>query len=82
MGVYFGRKAFGQLRGYVQLANFPGALAAPVLVGWWYDQHASYTVPLWIFAGVFALGALTFGLMRRPQLADEEPEAAAANWLG
>jgi len=82
LGVYFGRKAFGQLRGYVQLANFPGSLAAPVLVGWWYDQHASYTVPLWIFAGVFALGALTFGLMRPPKLASEEPEAAAANWLG
>ena len=82
LGVYFGRKAFGQLRGYVQLANFPGALAAPVLVGWWYDLHESYTVPLWIFAGVFALGALTFGLMRRPKLASDEPEAAAANWLG
>ena len=82
LGLYFGRKAFGQLRGYVQLANFPGSLAAPVLVGWWYDQHASYTVPLWIFAGVFALGALTFGLMRPPKLASEEPEAAAANWLG
>jgi MFS family permease len=78
LGVYFGRKAFGQLRGYVQLANFPGSLAAPVLVGWWYDHHLSYTVPLWIFAGVFALGALTFGLMRQPKQAAEEPEAATA----
>ena len=30
LGEYFGRRAFGQLRGYVQLANFPDALAAPV----------------------------------------------------
>ena len=82
LGEYFGRKAFGQLRGYVQLANFPGALAAPVLVGWWYDQHASYTVPLCIFAGVFALGALAFGLMRHPKLAVEELEATTANRLG
>jgi OFA family oxalate/formate antiporter-like MFS transporter len=81
LGVYFGRKAFGQLRGYVQLANFPGSLAAPVLVGWWYDQHASYTVPLCIFAGVFALGALTFGLMRRPEMPAEEPETATASPL-
>ena len=82
LGVYFGRKAFGQLRGYVQLANFPGSLAAPVLVGWWYDQHDSYTVPLWIFAGVFALGALTFGLMRQPEPAAETPDAATANRIG
>ena len=80
--MYFGRKAFGQLRGYVQLANFPGSLAAPYLVGRWYDLHESYTVPLWVFAGVFALGALTFGLMRSPKQAAEEPGAAAANLLG
>ena len=78
LGEYFGRKSFGQLRGYVQLANFPGSLAAPVLVGWWYDQHASYIVPLSIFAGVFALGALAFGMMRRPKLMAEEPAAAPA----
>jgi OFA family oxalate/formate antiporter-like MFS transporter len=67
LGEYFGKKSFSQLRGFVQMANFPGALLAPVFVGWWYDQHQSYTVPLWIFTGVFALGALTFVAMRRPR---------------
>ena len=66
LGEYFGRKTFSQLRGFVQFANFPLVLMAPVFVGWWFDGHGNYTVPLWIFTGVFGLGALTFGVMRRP----------------
>ena len=66
LGEYFGRKTFSQLRGFVQFANFPGVLLAPVFVGWWFDQQGSYTVPLWIFTAVFALGALTFAVMRGP----------------
>jgi hypothetical protein len=42
-------------------------LLAPVFVGWWFDVHGNYVVPLWIFAAVFGLGALTFGVMRSPQ---------------
>ena len=67
LGEYFGRKTFSQLRGFVQFANFPGVLLAPVFVGWWFDVHGNYVVPLWIFAAVFGLGALTFGVMRKPQ---------------
>ena len=66
LGEYFGRKTFTQLRGFVQFANFPGVLLAPVFVGWWFDGHGDYTVPLWIFTAVFGLSALTFGVMRRP----------------
>ena len=67
LGEYFGRKTFSQLRGFVQFANFPGVLLAPVFVGWWFDIHGNYTLPLWIFTGVFGLGALTFALMRSPR---------------
>ena len=66
LGEYFGRKTFSQLRGFVQFANFPGVLLAPVFVGWWFDVHGNYTVPLWLFTIVFGLGALTFGVMRKP----------------
>ena len=66
LGEYFGRKTFTKLRGFVQLANFPGVLLAPFFVGWWFDLHGNYTVPLWIFTIIFGLGALTFGIMRRP----------------
>ena len=75
VGEYFGRKTFSQLRGYIQLANFPGVLLAPVFVGWWYDIHQNYAMPLWIFAVVFALGALTFGFMRNPQARQRESDA-------
>lgn len=75
LGEYFGRKTFSQLRGFVQFANFPGVLLAPVFVGWWFDVHGDYVVPLWIFAAVFGLGALTFGVMRNPQSGSlAEPE--------
>ena len=66
LGEYFGRKTFTRLRGFVQLANFPGVLLAPFFVGWWFDIHGNYTLPLWIFTIIFALGAVTFGIMRRP----------------
>jgi Major Facilitator Superfamily len=45
VGEYFGRHTFSRLQGYIQLANFPGALGAPVLLGWWYDHHHSYAFP-------------------------------------
>jgi MFS family permease len=77
LGEYFGRKTFSQLRGMVQFANFPGVLLAPVFVGWWFDVYGNYVVPLWIFAAVFGLGALTFGVMRRPQTGGLAAEEAA-----
>jgi hypothetical protein len=67
LGEYFGTKTFSQLRGYVQMANFPGVLLAPYFVGKWYDWHQSYTLPLWVFTAVFALGAVTFVATKRPR---------------
>ena len=80
LGEYFGRRAFSRLRGIVQFANFPGVLLAPVFVGWWYDVHSSYTVPIWIFTAVFGLSVLTFAVMRRPraETAAEAQETAGA----
>jgi MFS family permease len=66
VGEYFGRKTFSRLQGYIQLVNFPGALGAPVFLGWWYDHHHSYAFPLWIYTGVSLVGALTFAILKRP----------------
>jgi len=66
VGEYFGRTTFSRLQGYIQLANFPGALGAPVFLGWWYDHHHSYAFPLWIYTGVSLVGALTFAVLKRP----------------
>jgi MFS family permease len=66
VGEYFGRQTFSRLQGYIQFANFPGVLCAPVFLGWWYDHHHSYAFPLWIYTGVSLVGALTFAVLKRP----------------
>jgi MFS family permease len=66
VGEYFGRQTFSRLQGYIQFANFPGVLCAPVFLGWWYDHHHSYAVPLWLYTGVSLVGALTFAVLKRP----------------
>jgi MFS family permease len=73
VGEYFGRQTFSRLRGYIQFANFPGVLFAPVFVGWWYDHHHSYAFPIWIYTGVSLVGALTFAVLKRPQSNALEP---------
>ena len=78
VGEYFGRQTFSRLRGYIQFATFPGALGAPVFLGWWYDQHHSYTVPLWLYTGVSLVGALTFAVLERPPTVTPVPQAPAA----
>jgi MFS family permease len=77
VGEYFGRQTFGRLRGYIQFANFPGVLFAPVFVGWWYDHHHSYAFPLWIYTVVSLVGALTFAVLKRPPSNAPEPGVEA-----
>src|SRR6266446_2946128 len=73
VGEYFGRKTFSRLQGYIQFANFPGVLCAPVFLGWWYDHHHSYAFPLWLYTGVSLVGALTFAVLQRPPSAAPVP---------
>ena len=75
-GDYFGRKAYGRLRGITQLMASPGVFLAPIFSGWWYDRVESYTLPLWVFTIFFGLGALTFALLRKPQ-GGQQPEASS-----
>ena len=78
VGEYFGRKTFSRLRGYMQFANFPGVLFAPVFVGWWYDHYHSYAFPLWIYTGVSLVGALTFAVLKRPPSDVPAPQTPTA----
>jgi MFS family permease len=78
VGEYFGRQTFSRLRGYIQFANFPGVLFAPVFVGWWYDHYQSYALPIWIYTGVSLVGALTFAILKRPSGDELVPQALAA----
>jgi MFS family permease len=75
-GDYFGRKAYGRLRGITQLASSPGVFLAPVFAGWWYDRVESYALPIWVFTIFFGLGALAFALMRKPNAVPRAEEAA------
>ena len=76
-GDYFGRRAYGRLRGITQLVASPGVFLAPLFANWWFDRTESYSLPLWIFTGFFAIGALSFAIMRKPKIrmAEEAPIA-------
>jgi len=84
VGESFKNKTFSRLRGYMQFANFPGVMCAPVFVGWWYDHHHSYAFPIWIYTGVSLVGALTFAVLKRPPSTapGEEPPAPQATAAG
>lgn len=77
-GDYFGRKAYGRLRGITQLASSPGVLMAPVFAGWWYDQAESYALPIWVFTVFFGLSAITFAMMRKPKIIRRFDEASVS----
>jgi MFS family permease len=77
VGEYFGRQTFSRLRGYMQFANFPGVLFAPVFVGWWYDHHHSYAFPIWIYTVVSLVGALAFAVLERPPSQALAPQVPA-----
>ena len=77
-GDYFGRGAFGRLRGFTQLASSPGVFLAPVFAGWWYDRVENYALPLWVFTIFFGLGAVFFALMRKPNRVHLTTEEARA----
>ena len=67
-GDYFGRRAYGRLRGITQLVASPGVFLAPVFANFWFDRTESYSLPLWIFTAFFGMGALSFALMRKPKV--------------
>jgi len=77
-GDYFGRSAYGRLRGIAQLVASPGVFLAPVFANLWFDHAQSYSLPLLIFTAFFGFGALSFALMRKPKIgvAQEAPASS------
>ena len=75
-GDYFGRQAYGRLRGITQLASSPGVLLAPVFASWWYDRADDYAFSIWVFTILFGLSALAFALMRKPAVVTGRQEPA------
>ena len=48
VSAYFGRKNFGFISGLTQSGSMIGGLVAPVLLGWVFDEYATYIPALWI----------------------------------
>lgn len=66
-GDYFGRKSFGTILGISSLPLSMGMMAAPVAVGWAFDQQETYR---WAFLGLSAaatVGALLVLTAKRPR---------------
>lgn len=58
---YFGRKAFGFVRGFATMSTTPMAVLGPIYTGWVYDTKGNYIFAFTTLAAVFALaGVLMF----------------------
>ena len=68
IGDYFGRHHYATLRGIINLSYSLALLFVPFAAGWWFDQHASYTVPIVVSLGAAAASAVVYALMRQPKL--------------
>ncbi len=79
IGDYFGRRHYATLRGIINLSYSWALLSVPFATGWWFDQHASYTVPIVVSAGAAVVSVVLYALMRQPKipnrLADREAGA-------
>jgi MFS family permease len=68
IGDYFGRHHYATLRGIINLSYSWALLSVPFAAGWWFDQHASYTVPIVVSLGAAAASAVVYALLRQPKL--------------
>ncbi|MFH1382245.1 MAG: MFS transporter, partial [Chloroflexota bacterium] len=64
---YFGRKAFGSIRGFQTLFQTPAGVIAPVYVGWVYDTTGSYRTAFAVMAAVMALAAIIMPFAAPPK---------------
>jgi MFS family permease len=74
VGDYFGRRRFATLRGILSLIYSWGMIVMPLVAGRIYDQTESYRMSIWIFVGMYVVGAILFLFLRRPRLPVEVNE--------
>jgi sugar phosphate permease len=55
---YFGRKAFGSIRGSLSMFMTPAGVAAPIYLGWTYDTTGNYITAFTLLAGLLAFAAI------------------------
>jgi sugar phosphate permease len=64
---YFGRKAFGSIRGTSMIFTLPVSILAPIYAGWVYDTTGSYVTVFTISAVLIALSAISISLAFPPK---------------
>jgi cyanate permease len=67
VGRYYGRKAFGSIRGVSMTLATPVGVAAPIYAGWVYDTTGSYITAFSMFAILIPLSAVLVFLARPPK---------------
>ncbi|MFC2072994.1 MFS transporter [Chloroflexota bacterium] len=66
-GRYFGRKAYGSIRGVSTIATMPLGLFSPIFFGWIFDTTGSYIIAFTLAAALLAFAAIIMLLARPPK---------------
>ncbi|MFC1978212.1 MFS transporter [Chloroflexota bacterium] len=64
---YFGRKAFGSIRGFTTMFLIPIGMASPIYLGWVYDTTGSYIDAFTLVAVVLAMTAVLASFILPPK---------------
>ena len=76
IGDYFGRSQFATIRGSMSFFYGWGQMATPLLAGIIWDQTGSYSLVLWIFTGMWIIGAAIFAVLKPPRRKELQPAIA------
>ena len=66
---YFGRRAYGAIRGAMSSIQVTGIMIAPVLTGWIADSVGAYSMAFLVMAALNTVGIATALLLRPPRTA-------------
>jgi len=68
---YFGRKAFGSIRGTIMMFMLPVAVLAPIYAGWVYDTTGSYTNVFIVCLSLLTFSTIVISLASPPRLSGQ-----------
>jgi MFS family permease len=66
VGEFFGRKNFAKIRGAMTFIHTWGSVIGPVIAGAIYDRTHSYTILLWLSAGLLLLASALYVMVVKP----------------
>ncbi|HEX9074080.1 MAG TPA: MFS transporter, partial [Pseudolabrys sp.] len=73
VGEFFGRKHFAKIRGAMTFIHTWGSVIGPVTAGAIYDGTHSYTVLLWLSAGLLLLASFLYLMVVKPAPRAQQP---------